>query len=89
MQWREKNRQAEERVLEGIPHAKVVYENDLLKSECHQDTMDRLFKFIGVSTVQVGTDMIRINTKQLSETIENYDAIAEGITAAGFGHWLD
>jgi LPS sulfotransferase NodH len=45
MQGKERNSLLADRLLENIPHLKIQYEEDLLRTEVHQKTIDRVCTF--------------------------------------------
>lgn len=61
-----------ERLLVHTDHVHVGYEADLQESGKHQATADRLFSFLGLQSAPVSTSTRRINTRTLSELVENY-----------------
>lgn len=61
-----------EKLLEHTDHVRVGYEADLQESGNHQATADRLFSFLGLQSAPVSTSTRRINTRRLSELVENY-----------------
>lgn len=61
-----------ERLLELTRHIDFSYETHLQESVTQQPTMDRAFDFLDLPSVPVETELKRINTRPLSELIDNY-----------------
>lgn len=64
--------EAEKRIVAKYPHIEIVYENDLLKHESHQDTINRILRFLALPRVSVKTDLKKVNTQHISDLVENY-----------------
>lgn len=69
----------EAEVLEGLPLLPLVYEDHLLHPETHQETVDDVFGFLGVPSVPVETNLIRITSDRLPDFIANYDELVQVI----------
>jgi LPS sulfotransferase NodH len=78
----------ERKALEGLPHMIVVYEDHLLKAENHQETMDRVFDYLGVPFVTVRTDLVKITPERLSDFLDNYDEIARVVGNSEYARFL-
>lgn len=74
---------AERKVLSEIPHLRINYERDLLRTDCHPRTLNKLFDFLGVSRVPVKTQMLRISKDDLSDMIVNLDEVETSLKKAG------
>lgn len=78
-----------ERALDGLPYHRITYENDLERSDHHQEAMDEIFSFLEVEPVAVKADLRRINDKQLSEIIENYEEVTLALSGTRYSRWLE
>lgn len=78
----------EKQILEHLPHITIVYEDDLLKAENHQNTSDKVFDYLGVPPVPVETQYVRITSDQLSDFVENYDEVVQAVSEAGYAEFL-
>ena len=79
----------EQRILADLPHEQFVYEDDLQDSSRWEATMSRAFRFLGLDPVPVETTLHRRNPGPLSDLIQNYDEVADAVTAAGYAEFLD
>jgi hypothetical protein len=61
--------------LNNIPHIRIEYERDILDNSKHQETADRIFKFLGLETHIVATDYKRLTVDSLEDMISNYDEV--------------
>jgi LPS sulfotransferase NodH len=89
LEEREARLEDEAEVLQHLPHATVVYEEDLLRAEHHQTAADRLFDYLGVPPIPVRTDRVRTSVDRLSNMIENFDQVSEGIGRTKYAYLLD
>ncbi len=65
----------EEENLKNIPHIKITYEGDLLDNSKHQETADKIFGYLNLSTHKVFTDLKRMSSENLEDMLENYDEV--------------
>lgn len=66
-------RMKEMQALKGSPYLSLTYENDLEHHTSHQATADRVFDYLGLPSVQVQSELKRINTYALKDLVLNYD----------------
>jgi len=76
-------------VLKDISHLTIEYEKDLLKEENHQKTADKIFQYLGLSSVQIDTSLSRTGKDNLDEVIENYVEFKNVIGKSEFAAYLD
>jgi hypothetical protein len=80
----------EEAALTGIDYHEVIYERDLLDAADHERTVDEILNYIGLEhQAAVETSLRKINTRPLSEIVENYDEFAEWVRQLGFRSALE
>lgn len=80
----------EEAALTGIDYHEVIYERDLLDAADHERTVDEILNYIGLEHQEaVETSLRKINTRPLSEIVENYDEFAEWVRQLGFRSALE
>jgi LPS sulfotransferase NodH len=89
IEWRQEKSKHDQAALVGIPHMALEYEKDLLSSETHQDTMDKVFDFIGVRREAIATNLIRTSSDDLEDMIENYDELVGQLKRHSYDHFLD
>lgn len=75
----------ERAALEGIPHTRVIYEEDLEPAAAHQATANRVLDFLGLPHRPVSTPLRKINARPLREIIANYDELADWLEGGGPG----
>jgi len=78
----------DEDVLEGIPHLRLIYEEDLIRSECHQKALDKVFYYLDLPSWPVTTQFERITSDNLSDFIENFDELKSSFTKTPFAKYL-
>ncbi len=71
--------QGERAALMGLPHLALWYEDDLLRRESFQTTLDRAFEYLGVPPVPVRTEYLRTGTDRLADLVANLDEIRQAL----------
>lgn len=66
----------EDKILNEIDSFKVVYERDL-EDGVWQPVMEKIFNYLELSAVEVGSELKRKSNRPLKEQIENYDEVKE------------
>jgi len=87
--WREELKKTESKILEGIPHLKLIYENDLLSGSMHQNTANKVFKYLGLDKVKVKTRFIRTSKDNLKDIIVNYDEVVDALHKNSLSKFID
>lgn len=87
-QARERLAAAERAALAGLEHVEVCYEDDLLDPSRHQPTLDRLCAGLGVPPAPARTDVRRVVSAPLAETLANYDAVAAALRGSRWERFL-
>jgi len=62
-------------LLKKHSHLDLYYEDDLLDTSKHQQTVDRVTDFLGIEASQVSTQLRKTTPKDLSKFIKNYDEV--------------
>lgn len=89
LNWHERMFQSELTVLRDIPHLTLEYEKDLLKSEQHQTTANKVFAYLNIESVSVQTKFQKIASSNLADDIINYEEVVESIQKTPYAHFLD
>jgi hypothetical protein len=79
----------DEKVIKEIPHYYVDYDDDLLKSEKHQVTMDKIFEYLGLPSCQVNTRFVRLTSDKISDFVENYQDMKESLANTKYARFLN
>lgn len=82
-------RDEERRALADVPHEKVCYEDDLLESERHQATLDRLSAVLGVAPGRAATTLRPTNQGRLEDLVANYTDVARALAGTPYEAYLD
>jgi hypothetical protein len=85
---RERAAELEKEWLIGCDYCYVNYENDLLNSNMHQDTLDRIFQFLEIPSAQVYTNYRKVSAGDLSRDIKNFDEVKEYFSSSEYAHFL-
>jgi LPS sulfotransferase NodH len=72
----EKLRKYEAQLLSGLPCLEIHYEDDLENPEQQQETMGRVFAYIGVNPTRVESTLQKVTPRDHRNYILNYDDIA-------------
>lgn len=73
VEYRIQNEELEKTALKDIEYFQVVYEEDLEKPDCHQETVDKILNHLNLNTCPVKTNHKKVNTHSFQELIINYD----------------
>jgi len=74
----------EKKLLENMDHLHVVYEEDLFYSDDWQRTADRIFSFLGISSVDVSSKNVITDLRTDAERIDNFDEIIQFLECNGY-----
>ena len=83
-----KYNELEDEILKDIPHLSINYEKDLLDSESHQQTADKIFHYLGLESCNVETKYLKISSPKIQDNISNYDELYEFLKSKGYEHFL-
>lgn len=89
MKRRQKWQQEEASVLADFEYEEVVYEKDLLISENHQVTTNRLFKFLGLDPYPVSSSINRSTESSLTSFIVNPSEVYEAVLDSQYSYFLE
>ncbi len=79
----------EEIILKDIPHITVIYENDLLRSKDHQGTLDKIFKYLNLSSMPVKTKFKRVSSDAMSNYIENHEEVVKVVSNTEYARFIE
>lgn len=79
----------ENELLQQIPHVTLVYEEDLLCPERHQETANRVFDYLSLPPATVKANIVRLSTDDISTFVENYSDFVEAIRPTRFRKFLE
>ena len=65
----------EDWVLKGFPYLRITYEDDLLPSDSHQNTIDKISKYLDIPSMKGRAWAQKITPSKLSDLVENYQEI--------------
>ena len=86
---RQAKTEMEEILFAAHPRLSLVYEQDLLDPARHQQTLDKVFEYLGLPTVSVSTNLARTTEARLTDVIENYPEVERAVIDAGLERFLD
>lgn len=79
----------ERRLLKGIPHLSLTYEEHMQDSSNHQSTVDAVCEYLGIESAPVETEYQKVAPRSLREGVANYDSLAEHIASTEYEKYLD
>lgn len=88
IKYSEKVEQEEEESLRNIPHLKLIYENDILDNSKHQETADKVFNYLNLKSCIVKTEMKRIISENLQDSILNFDEVYNSLKDTEYSKFL-
>lgn len=80
--------EAEKEALVNVNYHEVIYEQDLENALSHQQTVDRIFKYLSLAPKTVTTRHKKVNNRPLEETISNYDEFIDCLHKQGWQTFL-
>lgn len=89
MRDREAYDDTDAKVLEGLPYIPIVYEDDLLKEENHQATVDKICEYLKITPTPVQTKFRKLTPENLSDLIANYDEVLQAVSSTKYAHFLE
>lgn len=75
--------------LKDREYLKVVYEKDLENSSHHQETAEKVFRFLGVDSCRVNSELCKTDLRSYEEIISNYDEVIQFLQDSLFKNFLD
>ncbi|MGH7884529.1 MAG: hypothetical protein ACRENO_02400, partial [Thermodesulfobacteriota bacterium] len=63
--WMERTAAKEDIILNEFAHLKIIYEDDLLHSDSHQNTMNKIFDYLELNKASVETTFKRTSTENI------------------------
>jgi len=85
---REKYTEQEYEALKKVKYLHITYEDDLLDSQKHQQTADKIFNYIGVPSVPVSSKFKKINNKPKNELIKNWEELETKLKMSKYAKYL-
>lgn len=83
--WEEQERE----VLAAVKYVELVYEDDLLRADSHQGSVDRVLQFLSLEPRPVHTRHRKVVSRSLRDTVVNYDELQDRLEQHGWQHFLD
>ena len=77
-----------EKILDYIPHIRVVYEDDLLSANMHQVTAKKVFDFLEVPEIPVHTTLKKTVSDSIIDVVENYPEVVETLQGSKYERFL-
>lgn len=79
----------EERLLDGVPHLSLTYEEHIRDPGDHQQTVDEICAYLGVESAPIESSYRKIAPLSLREGIDNYEAVARRLHGTSYERYLD
>jgi LPS sulfotransferase NodH len=79
----------ESRLLEGLPHLSLTYEEHIRDPDAHQSTVDTVCDYLGVPSAPVETDYQKIAPRSLRDGVANYETLARYLRPTDYAAYLD
>ena len=78
-----------QQVISQLPCLKLIYEEDLLKEEDHQNTLDKICIFLGTEYAPVHTKYAKISPNKMMDYISNYEELKQEFQNTCYSKYLD
>ena len=79
----------EQAALAGVPHLRLVYEDDLLREDTREATMNRVFEYLGLPPAPVSTRYVRLTSDRLEDVVENHQELKTALRGTAYERFLD
>lgn len=89
LRWRVCMAQHERVILADFPHLPILYEEDLLKAENYQVTINKVFNYLDITPVPVKTQFVKTSAENLSDSVRNYDEVVSGLMKTEYAKYLE
>lgn len=91
--WRAQQRQefgvAEEQALDGIPHLRLSYEDDLLEPAAQGETAGRVFSWLGLPPAAVSVRLRKIVPDELDRIVSNHREVLDAVIESPYAPLLE
>lgn len=88
IKWDESRALQEKEIMSKIPHLKIIYENNLLHSNEHQNTANMIFNYLGLECVSVTSSMKKVSLNSVWDDIENAQEVIDFIKQTEYSMYL-
>ncbi len=78
----------EEENLRSIPHLKLIYEKDISDNSKHQETANKVFRFLGLKEHPVKTEFKKVLPQDLKSILNNYDEVYNYFKGTKYSEFL-
>lgn len=75
-------------ILHDVPHLSLTYEDDLVDLNSHEATAQKLSEFLEIPEIKPVGSALKLVHQQLSDIVENYDELCEGLEASDYAYLL-
>lgn len=75
--------------VDGVPHLRLVYEEDLLDPSRHQATVDQICDYVGVETAPVKTELVRPAKSRMPDLMANFDEVRGLFGATRYARYIE
>ncbi len=89
LNYRIETTKCEIELLNGLDYLDVVYENDLADSNSWNESMEGVFKYLGVPPIKVSATTLKTDNRTNEERISNYSEILEYLSNSKFSYLLE
>lgn len=76
-------------IMEKIPHLPLIYEQDLLHSQQHQITGDKVYQYLSLKSHPVKSQYKKVSSNNLADDIENYQEIISKLQQSEYAKFID
>ena len=79
----------EQKILQDIEHHEVVYEEDLAKSQFHQETVNKILNYLALEPKKASTKHRKVNNQSPKELVSNYEEFVGCLKKSGWEKFLE
>jgi len=73
----------------AVPYLRLTYEDDLLDPACHQDTVDRVCRYLGMDSAPVSSGLVKVAPRGVREMVTNFEEVMELFRDTRYAGYLE
>ncbi|MEM6775056.1 MAG: hypothetical protein AAF640_09420 [Pseudomonadota bacterium] len=79
----------ENQVLENLDHLSLIYEDDLLDGQRHQQTLNQALDYLELDPCEARTSLEKISVRPLRESLSNYEELLDAVAVSEYAYLLE
>lgn len=89
IEWIEHSKKIQEESVMHLPHLRLIYEEVLLVNQRHQETIDNICDYLGLSHSPVNSEFIKLTPDSIYELVTNADEVIKHISQTKYRKYIE